>query len=222
MADSGDIGPLWISAKRQTTGKGRRGREWVSKTGNLFCTGLFPYTRTPSAAAQLSFVAALAVYDTISHFRPHDHTRIKWPNDVLLDGKKISGILLESGTTNGQLWVAVGIGINIASAPQDVQYPTTFLHADVVEQQRPFMSDVKTALFERFATWLKLYNQNGFEALRTTWLARAQGIGGPVSAKLLNKTIKGTAIGMDADGALEVKTHLGNTVKIHAGDVFFS
>ncbi len=228
MAEAGDLGPLWISAKRQMGGKGRRGREWVSETGNLFCTGLFPHIGTPASAARLSFVAALAVHDTVCSYC--SGAQIKWPNDVLVDGAKISGILLESGTYSGtisdagndQLWVAVGIGINILSAPDNTQYSATYLNANMPLGQHPYLSDVKKVLFERFAFWLEDYSQNGFEPIRTAWLERAQGMGGPVVARLPNKTIEGTAIGMDADGALAVKIHSGETIKIHAGDVFFS
>jgi len=222
MAEAGDFGPLWITAKSQTGGKGRRGRAWVSETGNLFCTGLFPHAGTPASAARLSFAAALAVRDTVSSFRSDAETKIKWPNDVLLGGAKISGVLLESGTTNGQLWVAVGIGLNIVSAPDSTEYAATYLNADMPQDQYAYLSDVKKKLFARFEFWMDTYTQNGFEPLRTAWLENAQGMGGPVTARLPNKTIAGTAIGMDADGALEVKTNSGKTIKIHAGDVFFS
>jgi len=222
MAEAGDFGPLWITAKSQTGGKGRRGRAWVSETGNLFCTGLFPRAGTPASAARLSFAAALAVHDTVSSFRQGAETKIKWPNDVLLGGAKISGILLESGTSNGQLWVAVGIGVNIVSAPDNTEYPATYLNADIPQEQHVYLSDVKKELFKRFEFWLETYIKNGFEPLRTAWLERAQGMGGPVTARLPNKTIEGVAIGMDKDGALELKTGSGKIIKIHAGDVFFS
>lgn len=222
MAEAGDFGPLWITAKRQSDGKGRRGREWVSDTGNLFCTGLFPYSGTPASAARLSFAAALAVHDTVSSFRPDGETKIKWPNDVLLGGAKISGILLESGTTDGQLWVAVGIGVNIVSAPDDTKYAATYLNADIPQERHLYVSDTKKKLFKRFEFWLEIYTRDGFEPLRVAWLERAQGMGDPVTAKLPNKTIEGIAIGMDKDGALELKTRSGETIKIHAGDVFFS
>jgi BirA family transcriptional regulator, biotin operon repressor / biotin---[acetyl-CoA-carboxylase] ligase len=222
MAEAGDFGPLWITATRQSDGKGRRGREWVSETGNLFCTGLFPHSGTPASAARLSFAAALAVHDTVSSFQPDNETKIKWPNDVLLGGAKISGILLESGTTDGQLWVAIGIGINITSAPDDTKYAATYLNADILQERHSYVSDTKQELFKRFEFWLEIYTRDGFEPLRVAWLERAQGMGDPVTAKLPNKTIEGKAIGMDAAGALELKTRSGETIKIHAGDVFFS
>lgn len=222
MAEAGDIGPLWITAKRQSLGKGRRGREWVSNIGNLFCTGLFPHNGTQSSAAQLSFAAALAVHDTVSSFCPNAETQIKWPNDVLLNGSKIAGILLESGTVNGRAWVAVGIGVNIVSAPDNTPYKATFLHADLPQSSRPLTTDIKTKIFERFAFWQSTHNRNGFEPLRIAWLDRAQGMGSAVTARLPHKTIEGTALDMDRNGALEVQTGSGEVVKIHAGDVFFS
>lgn len=222
MAESGDFGPLWITAKRQSLGKGRRGREWVSKPGNLFCTGLFPHKGTLASAAQLSFAAALAVHDTVSYFRPDADTKIKWPNDVLMNGAKISGILLESGGADDQLWVAVGVGINIGSAPDDTPYNSTYLHDGATQTPRPLISDVKHKLFARFEYWMDTHKRNGFEPLRTAWLDRAKGVGKAVTARLPNQTIEGTAIGMDKDGALEVQTRSGETIKIHAGDVFFS
>ena len=222
MAEAGGFGPLWITAKRQTAGKGRRGREWVSQPGNLFCTGLLPHSGTPASAAQLSFAAALAVHDTVAHFRKKSEIQIKWPNDVLMNGAKIAGILLESGTTDGQLWVAIGIGINIGSTPKDTAYPATHLHADIPLKLHPYFSDVKKVLFERCEFWIFEHDRKGFEPLRVAWLDRAQGMGGAVTARLPNETIEGTAIGMDKDGALEMQTHSGEIVKIHAGDVFFS
>lgn len=222
MAASGDFGPLWISAKRQLGGKGRRGRAWVSRPGNLFCTGLFPHQSTLASAAQLSFAAALAVHDTVAQFRPDADTKIKWPNDVLMNGAKIAGILLESGGTDDQLWVAVGIGINIGSAPKDTPYPATYLRADMGRSDWPLLTDIKQKLYTRFTYWQDAHARGGFEPLRTAWLDRAQGMGSAVTARLPNETIKGTALGMDKDGALEVQIPSGETIKIHAGDVFFS
>ncbi len=222
MAEAGDFGPLWIAAKRQSGGKGRRGREWVSRPGNLFCTGLFPHKGTPASAAQLSFAAALAVHDTITQFRPDADIKIKWPNDVLMNGAKIAGILLESGGAGEQLWVAVGIGLNIGSAPKDTPYPATYLRAGLGQPEHILRTDIKQKLYERFAYWRDAHICGGFEPLRIAWLDRAQGIGSDVTAHLPNQTIKGTALGMDKDGALEVQTPPGKVIKIHAGDVFFS
>jgi len=220
LAETGNWGPLWVVADKQTAGTGRRGREWVSDTGNLFCTGLFPYEGDVASAARLSFAAALAVAETLDHYIDTNSISIKWPNDVLVGGEKVSGILLESGTDQEQLWVAVGIGINLMSAPQDTETPATHVLRHM-SNNGDDLGNALNILIERFEHWYGTYSKNGFEPLRTAWLERAQGLGGVVTVRIPNKTIQGTAIGLEADGALSVKTHCGEIVKIHAGDVFF-
>ena len=98
LAEAGERGPLWIMAERQTAGRGRRGRSWETLTGNLAATLLLRPENTPAPVGQLSFAAALAVADVAAHVAPHAAITVKWPNDVLVDGKKTAGILLESGT----------------------------------------------------------------------------------------------------------------------------
>lgn len=229
-----DFGPLWISTKRQTAGKGRRGREWISKAGNLFCTGLYPHTGDPASAARLSFAAALAVAETLDQYIPSELIAIKWPNDVLVTGKKISGILLESGTHESKNWISIGIGINLTNCPDIENYGTTHMRAHIVPEDlatedwqgaEPIFTGARpvlAVLVNRFDHWRDIYLAQGFEPLRTAWIARAQGMGKAVTVRLPNKTIQGTALGMDTDGALEVLTVSGENVKIHAGDVFFS
>ncbi|MBL4854447.1 MAG: biotin--[acetyl-CoA-carboxylase] ligase [Robiginitomaculum sp.] len=229
LAAKGDFGPVWITAKTQSQGVGRRGREWVSQRGNLFATGLYPVGGDAASAARLSFVAALAVYETIDYHMLAGHTQIKWPNDVLVGGKKVSGILLESGTQNDQRWIAVGIGINLVAEPKidpdSVNTPVAAL-ASLSSCMSSDFSTLVERLMQSFETWRQVYEIDGFLAIRSAWLERAQGMGegmgGPVTARLPNQTITGTAIGLDADGALEIKTTSGELVRIHAGDVFFS
>ena len=128
MAERGETGPLWIVARRQSAGRGRRGREWSSETGNLAATLLTVVRRPPAEAAQLTFVAALAVADLLDAYAPPALVSIKWPNDVMLDDRKASGILLESGAhDSGGLWLAVGIGVNLAHAPTNTERPATAL-----------------------------------------------------------------------------------------------
>lgn len=224
-----DFGPLWISTDCQTAGKGRRGREWISKTGNLFCTGLYPHTGDPASAARLSFAAALAVAETLDHYIPSDLIAIKWPNDVLVAGKKISGILLESGTHESKNWISIGIGINLTNCPDIDNYGTTHMLAHIAPENLQGSEPIFTGalpvlaiLANRFDHWRDIYLAQGFEPLRTAWIMRAQGMGKAVTVRLPNKAIQGTALGMDAEGALEVLTVSGENVKIHAGDVFFS
>ena len=117
-ADAGETGPLWIVARRQTDGRGRRGRSWESQDGNLFATLMQLTRKSPAEAAQVTFVAALAIADLLDAWAPASLVTIKWPNDVMLAGQKASGVLVESGAhESGGLWLAVGIGINLVSAP---------------------------------------------------------------------------------------------------------
>ncbi len=227
--DFGPLDPLWISADIQSNGRGRQGRDWVSDVGNLFCTGLYPHAGDIASAARLSFAAALAVAHTLEHYIDPSLITIKWPNDVLVDGKKIAGILLESGTQNNQIWVAIGIGINLVSHPEPEGYAATHLLAHISPQKLTVAEPIFTGaqpvlaiLAQNFENWHARYINNGFEPLREAWLNRAVGIHGPVTARLANKTITGTAVGLNHDGALEVEIKSGEIVQIHAGDVFFS
>ncbi len=219
LAKAGNVGPLWIMAREQTGGVGRRGRSWVSQKGNLFASGLYPHSGNAQAAAQMSFVAALAVHETINHYIDAP-SAIKWPNDVLAAGRKISGILLESGQDKDKAWLVVGIGINLAHAPQLTDQKTSCL-ADW-SQTVPKPEQALDILINSYEHWREQFERGGFAPIRSAWLARAHGLGGPVIARLPNKTISGKAIGLDVDGALEIETAAGERIKIHAGDVFFS
>ena len=220
--------PIWISADCQHAGKGRRGREWVSTAGNLLCTCLIKTDGDVPLDARLSFVAALAVAETLDHYIDPSLITIKWPNDVLVEGKKISGVLLESGKNRGQNWVSVGIGINLITDPELENYPTTHMLAHMkthdLEGAEPLFSGARpmiAVLAAAFQTWQNIYDQKGFEPIRRAWLVRAHGIGEPVRAVLPHKTITGTALGLDIDGGFEIQTPQDGVVKIHAGDVFF-
>jgi BirA family biotin operon repressor/biotin-[acetyl-CoA-carboxylase] ligase len=228
QAEAGASLPIWISADLQTGGKGRRGREWVSKKGNLYCTGMYSHSGDLASAAKLSFVAALAVADTLAHYIDTDLIQIKWPNDVLVDGKKISGILLESGTSKSGVIVAIGIGINLVNHPKDTETAATHMLEHVpfekLNNPEPVFTGpepVMALLAARFEHWRDIYLNEGFASIRSAWTARAVGINQTVSARLSNRTITGTAMGLDNDGALILETPTGAIEKIHAGDVFF-
>lgn len=125
-ARAGERGPLWVTAKTQNAGRGRRGSTWVSAPGNLFATLLLTEPSPPKAAPQLSFVAALALHDAVAECAPQVGAllKVKWPNDLLFGGKKIAGILIE-GESHPVFAVAIGIGINCAAHPDDTPYPAT-------------------------------------------------------------------------------------------------
>jgi BirA family biotin operon repressor/biotin-[acetyl-CoA-carboxylase] ligase len=211
LAEAGEVGPLWIAAGHQTAGRGRRGRSWSTGEGNLAATLLL---KPPTNFEQLSFAAALAVSDMARHFAPDARITVKWPNDVLAGGKKLAGILLEAGPN----WLAIGIGVNLAAFPENTEFPATSLAALGVTAPSP--QDALCLVAARFAHWYDAWMSNGFEILRTAWLARAQALGAPIRARLPHETRTGVFEGIDASGALLLNEQ-GRVHAIAAGEVFF-
>lgn len=223
-AEAGEFGPLWIGAKSQTDGRGRRGRVWDTDSGNLAQTLLLTLNKTPAEAAQLTFVAALAVYDLVARYVPPCLVSIKWPNDVLLDGKKVSGILLESGSLGaGYLWLAIGIGVNLKVEPLGTERPATCIadHLNADQANAPAFEDAAHALAETFDHWFNIWQVQGFATVLKAWIERSPGIFGPCIARLTNETIEGVADGVEADGALRLRVSDGTIRIVSAGDVFF-
>ena len=223
-AEAGETGPLWITARRQTAGRGRRGRAWESDTGNLFGTLLLTTRKPPAEAAQVTFVAALAVADLLDAWAPPSLVTIKWPNDVMLAGEKASGVLVESGAhPAGGLWLAVGIGVNLARAPAATERPATclaeHLRGDVAAP--PTVEIAGARLAQAFSVWLERWQALGFDPILDAWTARTTGLDGPAVARLGSETVEGIAEGLDPDGALRLRTADGSIRRITAGDVFF-
>jgi len=220
LAEAGEAGPLWIIAREQSAGRGRRGREWVSSRGNLFATLLLRPNRPPDQCAQLSFVAALAVGDAVASYAPTARIALKWPNDVLLDGKKVAGMLLESSGAKARVdWLAVGIGINLATFPEGVEYPATSLAA--ATGRAPDAEDALARLAGRWDAWYETWMNNGFQPIRDAWLARASGLGERVHTRLANREVQGVFEGLADDGALILREPGGKQTRIAAGEVFF-
>lgn len=220
-AEGGQGGPVWITAGRQTAGRGRRGRAWSTETGNLAAT-LLTTTDVPAAeAAQLSFVAALAACDLADTCLGAGAARLKWPNDVLVFGRKAVGILVESGArADGGLWLAVGIGVNLAHAPTDTERPATSF-AEHMAGPPPRPVDAIEILAAKFESWRKLWATQGFSPIARAWTERAIGLGQRCEARLPNRTLSGVAEGMDEAGALRLRLDDGALERITAGDVFF-
>lgn len=220
-AAAGDTGPVWIMAHAQTAGRGRRGREWSSPRGNLMATLLMSPRCAPAEAALLSFVAALAVRDTLCEWIAAGHVKLKWPNDTLVDGHKISGILLETASAGDRRelpWLAIGIGINLVHAPTAVSYPATFVNDHgAAPGPREALSVLAAAWADRFRMW----EAEGFGAIRKAWLERAAGLGGPIDVRLAGETISGIFQTIRPDGALELLCPDGQRRAIAAGEVFF-
>lgn len=218
----GEVGPLWVSARRQLAGRGREHRPWSTECGNLAATLLMPFHGSPAEAARLGFPASLAVAELFDHFAPGVRVTLKWPNDVLLAGRKASGILLENfGPAPGPcLAVAIGIGINLSSHPQpgEMRWPATSIAAEA--GSAPAFDEALTVLADRIARWLDTLDRQGFEVVRSAWLARADHLGEMIDARLPRGTLTGRFSAIDADGALVLETADGMQ-RISAGDVFF-
>jgi BirA family biotin operon repressor/biotin-[acetyl-CoA-carboxylase] ligase len=219
-AVAGERGPVWLAAKRQSSGRGRRGRAWTGLEGNLFATGLYTLQCEPARAAELSFAAALAVAAVCDRaLGDPQRARVKWPNDVLVDGRKVSGILLESGQApGGGLWLAVGIGINLVAHPEDAERPATSLAAAGGALERDAALDV---LVEAFETLRQRWLKDGFGPVRDGWLARAHGLGERCEARLEGETVTGVFADLAPDGSLRMDLDNGGRRYISAGDVFF-
>ena len=216
LAAKGESGPLWLTAARQTAGRGRRGRAWDSPGGNLAATLLIRPERGQSEWAQLSFAAAIAVSDMASRFAPEARIALKWPNDVLANGKKLAGILLE--TANGQA-LAIGVGVNLAYHPEDTEFPATSFSAFGVKP--PSTEDALAVLAAGFAKWYEVWRAQGFTAIREAWLARAAGLGSRIRARLATEERSGMFEGIDENGALLLNEGFGRASVLPAADIFF-
>jgi BirA family biotin operon repressor/biotin-[acetyl-CoA-carboxylase] ligase len=221
LAAVGERGPIWVVAERQTAGRGRRGRLWHSPTGNLSATLFLRPEKPANTCAQLSFVAALAASDVVSRFAPLVDVRVKWPNDVLADGSKIAGILLESASSGADRleWLAVGIGINLAHYPVDTEFPATALSTLGVAGISP--RDASERLAAAWSEWYDIWLVEGFSRIRDIWLSRAARLGERIRARLATEEATGVFEGIDEHGALILRESQSRTRAIAAGEVFF-
>lgn len=221
LARDGEQGPLWLMADLQSQGRGRLGRHWVSEPGNLYATFLFTLTGTALTASQAGFVAALAIRDTALAVLPRAPAPIliKWPNDVQLGGAKFAGILPETvaQSGDGRITVALGMGLNIAHAPEGTPYPVTALTrhgASIVPRTCLDMLD------RALTHWLSVWQEGrGFAEIRTAWLAHAAGVGQEFQATVNQKEIRGKFENLGDDGAMILALPDGSLKPIHSGEV---
>jgi len=221
-ARAGDIGPLWIIARRQTAGHGRRGRSWVSEPGNLYASLLLSDPAPPSAIPGICFVGALALHDAlldIAHGLAPVQLKLKWPNDLLLGGAKIAGILVEGMSLGGGPAATVmGFGVNCKHHPANVEFPATDLAAaGYAVDAETLLDALGAALAVRLREWDRGEN---FASIRVAWLARATGIGEAIEVRLPNRTVAGVFETVDESGALVLKHRDGTRETVAAGDVF--
>lgn len=216
---SGAEAGLVLRSDLQTAGRGRRGRNWVSEPGNLYVSLLLRPNKTPAEAATLGFVAAIALGRLLRAVVPVPVLH-KWPNDVLVDGRKISGILLESGgVTGGKVdWLVLGMGVNLRHHPAEGIYPTTDLIAAGGPNLTP--DQALDLLLGEFAPPFAIWQRDGFAALRADWLAHCAGLGEAVLARLESEEISGRFDDIDADGTLIMALADGSKRRIAAGDIF--
>lgn len=211
--------PTWIMAIRQTSGRGRRGRVWHDPGGNFAATLVMHPPEPAGDVALRSFVAALALHDALTALtgRP-EALSLKWPNDVLLNGGKLSGILLETGP-NG--FLALGIGVNLVSAPpggDDAAFAPVSLLGETGLRVLP--EQLLDALAPAFAGWEARLTSQGFAPVRAAFLARAVRVGQPVAARTVTETREGIFETIDETGALVLATAAGR-VAIPAADIYF-
>lgn len=223
---AGGDGPAWILAAEQTGGRGRRGRAWASPRGNFHATHLCFPRLPPARAALLTFAASLALAEALDALTGAGAAiALKWPNDVLLQGAKVAGILLEAeGQGAGLTHLAVGIGVNLVAAPDPAliepgAVPATTVAAATGRTLAPAM--LLSALAPAFAAWEARLTAEGFAPLRAAWLARAAHLGQPIRARTAQATREGRFETIDATGALVLATPAG-TVAIPAAEVFFA
>jgi BirA family biotin operon repressor/biotin-[acetyl-CoA-carboxylase] ligase len=218
LARAGERGPLWISAREQSGGRGRRNSTWVSPPGNLYATLLLSEPSAPELAPQLSFVTALALHDAVAASAPQlgPLLKVKWPNDLLLGQAKLAGILIE-GDGGPVFSVAIGIGVNCAAHPQDTAYPATDLaSAGAPVAPTQLLAALAAAMQARLAQWQR---GQGFAAIRADWLKRAAGLGGAIRVRLPEREFAGRFEGLDEAGRLLVREAAGVTT-VTAGEVF--
>jgi BirA family biotin operon repressor/biotin-[acetyl-CoA-carboxylase] ligase len=235
-AAAGDPGGIWFAAREQTAGRGRRGRQWVNPHGNLAATLLIVPDVDPSHSATLGFVAGVALKSALAEILPEGLIKIgldgadslgsssrialKWPNDVLADGGKLAGILLEaSKSPDGRHAIAIGIGVNVVSAPVGLPYPATSLANLGVSRTA---EDVFLALSEAWVDAFSLWDDSrGVAAVLDQWRRAAAGIGSPVAVNQNGDVLRGVFETIDGAGRLIVRSEDDRLVAITAGDVHF-
>jgi BirA family biotin operon repressor/biotin-[acetyl-CoA-carboxylase] ligase len=226
LAAAGEESGLWIWAGSQNAGRGRAGRSWASQAGNLYASLLLRPSVPLATASQLSLLAGIAAYDAVAALaataRAAPNLQLKWPNDVLVDGAKLGGILLESASSASDSTapaIVIGVGINLVHAPTGLGRPATSL-ATLGVPTAP--AQAIAALVWSMADWLRQWDSGRrFAQIREAWLTRVQPPGAPISVNQGGRLITGRFLGIDDAGALLLQTEAGEKACITAGDVTF-
>jgi BirA family biotin operon repressor/biotin-[acetyl-CoA-carboxylase] ligase len=218
-AEDGAGEGLVVTALEQTAGRGRQGKAWVSPPGNLFASLVLRPACPAARAAELVFAAGVAACDALTALLPTEtKPRCKWPNDLMIKGRKVAGILAEAATdASGACdFVVLGIGINVAHHPPEAAWPATSLAAQGAT------TDVEATLAHLVASWDEWYRRwhgEGFVTIRAAWLERAFALGQTIELKQDRGARQGRFLGLDASGALVIETVTGKRETHHFGDV---
>jgi BirA family biotin operon repressor/biotin-[acetyl-CoA-carboxylase] ligase len=222
LAEAGAPAGLVVCAAEQTRGRGRHGRTWASPPGNLYASVLLRPDCALAVAGQLSLVASVALAEALVRIGPPEvEPTLKWPNDVLIDGAKTAGLLLEGANrADGRAdWVIIGSGVNIVSCPDDTPYPATCLERHGFTTLRPL--DVLGAYLVELDRWLGRWRRAGFGAVRSAWLARGHGLGSEVRLRLEGNEVGGRFLDLTHTGSLLLEQAGGRRREIAAGEVFY-
>ena len=212
LADTGAPHGTAVHADQQTAGRGRLSRHWFSPQGNLYLSIVLRLDLPPARGVERGFLAALAVADAVDALLPRQvRAKLKWPNDVLVRDGKIAGILLEQA---GEAMI-LGIGVNVLHAPSGVPYQVSTI---VGCGGLATVDGTREKLLQALASWLEIWQQDGFAPIRAAWLARAHPPGSALSVRLPDRFVTGQFAGIDTDGALLLDTPQGRG-RIVAGDV---
>jgi BirA family biotin operon repressor/biotin-[acetyl-CoA-carboxylase] ligase len=219
-ARAGDVGDVWFCALEQTAGRGRRGRPWQTIHGNLAASLLIIPETDPALAATLGFVAGVALHNALTSLAPAAGIALKWPNDVLANGAKLSGMLLEAHQRpNASLAVVLGIGVNVVAAPDGLPYPATSL------SDLGATTDAATVFGALSDAWVKAYETwdrgRGIEPILAQWRGAAAGLGGEVAVNRDGDVVRGIFETIDEAGRLIVRANDNSRIAITAGDVHF-
>lgn len=221
FARDGVQGPLWVIAGEQGQGRGRRGRQWTSKPGNLYASLLFRPPLKPQDLVALPYISALAVRDTFLGLGASGaEVRCKWPNDVLIKGRKASGILIESCATHGGVldYVIIGIGMNLIHFPEDAAFDATSLRAETGREVsvRDAITGLASVIYARINAW----NVADFEPVAAEWTNHSWGLGEAREIRTHDQTFHAVLEGLASDGGLIARLDDGSEKRLYAGDIF--
>ncbi len=226
LARAGVTGNYIICAKKQTDGRGRNGKYWHSEEGNFFATLLLADLEgvDPDRFPELSFVTALALHSTVSRLAKtysegHHDVKLKWPNDVMVNGKKISGILLETSNFKGRNYLAIGVGINNISSPGSLEKPAScFLEEGIKIKDS---GEILSLLVNYFQKYFTIWLSRGMINIRRNWLANAYKLKEVVTVDDGVRRISGEFTDVDLNGNIRIKLAGGQIFSMSAGQVFF-